>query len=69
MKRTGPRMEHGGTLQVRGDKGELCGGSPTVDVRDERYEVNHCSETEEMPNQVERRWSRMEWGRVPKAVD
>ena len=33
------------------------GGIPTVDVRDERYEVNHCSETEEMPNQVERRWS------------
>ena len=24
---------------------------PTVDVRDERYEVNHYSETEEMPNQ------------------
>ena len=45
----------------RGDEGELCGGIPTVDVRNERYEVNHCSETEEMPNQVERRWSRMVW--------
>ena len=55
LKRTGPRTKPGGTLQVRGDEVELCGGSPTVDVRDERYEVNHCSETEEMPNQVERR--------------
>ena len=42
---------------------------PTVDVRDERYKVNHCSETEEIPNQVERRWSRMEWSRVSKAAD
>ena len=40
---------------MRGDEGELCGGIPTVDVRDERYEVNHFSETEEMPNQEERR--------------
>ena len=69
MKRTGPRTEPFGTPQVRGDEGELCGGIPTVDVRDERYEVNHCSETEEMPNQVERRWSRMEWSRVSKAAD
>ena len=66
MKRTGPRTEPCGTSQVRGDEGELCGGIPTV--RDERYEVNHCSETEEMPNQVER-WSRMEWSRVSKAAD
>ena len=41
MKRTGPRMEPYGTPQVRGDKGELCGGIPTLDVRDERYKVNH----------------------------
>ena len=54
---------------MRGDEGELCGGIPRVDVRDERYEVNHCSEIEEMPNQVERRWSRMEWSRVSKAGD
>ena len=40
-----------------------------VDVRDESYEVNHCSETDEMPNQVERRWSRMEWSRISKAAD
>ena len=53
MKRTGPRTEPCGTPQVRGDEGELCGGIPTVDVRDERYEVNRFSETEEMPNQVE----------------
>ena len=38
-------------------------------MRDERYEVNHCSETEEMPNQMERRWSKMEWSRVSKAAD
>ena len=36
---------------------------------DERYEVNHCSETEEMPNQVERRLSRMEWSRVSKTAE
>ena len=59
MKRTGPRTELWGTPQVRGDERELCEGITTVDVRDERYEVNHCSETEEMPNQVERQWSRM----------
>ena len=63
------RTEPCGSLQVRGAEGELCGGIPTVDVRDERYEVNHCSETEEMPNQVERRWSRMEWSRVSKVAD
>ena len=28
-----------GTPQVIGDEGGLCGGIPTVDVRDERYEV------------------------------
>ena len=54
MKRTGPRTEPC-ALQVRGDEGELCGWIPIADVRDERYEVNHCSETEEMPNQMERR--------------
>ena len=69
MKRTGPRTDPCETPQVRGEEGELCGGIPTVDVRDERYEVNHCSETEEMPNQVKRRWSRMEWSRVSKAAD
>ena len=66
MKRTGPRTEPCGTSQVRVDEGELCGGIPTVG---ERYEVNHCSETEEMPNQLERRWSRMEWSRVSNAAD
>ena len=59
LKRTGQRTELCGTPQVRGDEAALCGGISTADVRDERYEVNHCSETEEMPNQVERRWSRM----------
>ena len=69
MKRTGPRTEPCGTPQVRGDEGELCRGIPTIDVRDERYEVNHCSETEEMPNQEERRLSSMKWSRVSKAAD
>ena len=69
MKRTGPRTEPCGSSQVRGDEGELCGGIPTVDVRDERYDMNHCSETEKMPNQVERRWSRMKWSRVSKLID
>ena len=69
MKRTGLRTEPCGTSEVRGDEGELCGGIPTVDVRDERYEVNRYSETEEMPYQVERRWSRMECSRVSKAAD
>ena len=32
------RTELCGTPQVRGNEGELCGGIPTVDVRDERYE-------------------------------
>ena len=75
-KRSGIKIEKNGaengtcgTPQVRGDEGELYGGIPTVDARDERYDVNHCSETEEIPNQVERRWSRMEWSRVPKAAD
>ena len=54
LKITGPRTEPWGTLQVKGDEGEMCEGIPTVDVWDERYEVNHCSETEAMPNQVER---------------
>ena len=70
MNRIGPRREPWRTSQVKGDEGgELCGGIPRVDVRGERYEVNHCSETEEMPNQVERRLSRMKWSRVSKAAD
>ena len=69
LKRTEPRTETCGTPQVRGDEGKLCGVIPTVDVRDERYGVNQCSETEEMPNQVERRWSRIEFSRVSKAAD
>ena len=69
MKRTGPRTETCGTPQVREDEGELCVGIHTVDMRDESYEVNHCNEKEEMPNQVERRWSRMERPRVSKAAD
>ena len=73
-KRSGIKIEKnwsktGALWNSAGAEAELCGGIPTVDVRNERYEVNHCSETEEMPNQVERRWSRMEWSRVSKAAD
>ena len=67
IERTGPRTEPCGTPQVRGDEEELCGGIPTVDVLDEIYKEKHCSETEEMPNRVERRW--MEWSRVSQAAD
>ena len=61
-KRSGIKIEKNwaeteicGIPQVRGNEGEVSGGIPTVDVRNERYEVNHCIETEEIPNQVERR--------------
>ena len=69
LKRTGPRTEPCGTPHVRGDEGEMFVGIPTVDVRDERYEVKHYIEKEEMTNKVERRWSRLEWSRVSKAAD
>ena len=54
LKRTGPRTEPWGIPYVRGDEGEMYGGMATADVRNERYEVNHCREREDMPNQVER---------------
>ena len=69
MKRSGPRIEPWGTLQVRGDEGEMCGEMAMADVRDERYEVNYCSEREKLPNQVDIRSSRLEWSRVSKAAD
>ena len=56
LKRNESRTEPCGTPQVTGDEGELCGGIPTVDVRDERYEVNHCSEREEMPHGIHVAW-------------
>ena len=43
-----------GTPHVIGDEEEVYEGMAMADVWDERYEVNHCSEREEMPNQVER---------------
>ena len=69
LKRTGPRTEPWGSPQVRGDQEGMCGGIATADMRDKIYEVDHCSETEKMLNQVERRWSRMKWSRVSKAAD
>ena len=52
IKTEGNWAENGAleTPHAKGNEGEMCGRIPTVDVRDERYEVNHCSETEEMPN-------------------
>ena len=47
----------------------MCGGMAMADVRDRKYEVNRSSEREEMPNQVVRRSSRMEWSRVSKGTD
>ena len=48
---------------------ELGGGIHTVDVRDERYEVCHCSETEEMPNQVENKGVGWNGRQKSKAAD
>ena len=69
IEKSGTRTEPCGTPKVRRDEGKLWGEIPTVDVRDGRYKVNHCSETEEIINQVERRWSKMEWSSVSKAAD
>ena len=61
-KRSGIKIEknwteNGALWNFAGERneGKLCGGIPTVDLRDERSEVNNCNETEAMPNQVERR--------------
>ena len=35
----------------------------------DKYEVNHCRGSSEMPNQVERRRRKMEWLRVLKAAE
>ena len=40
----------------------------TAGMWNDRYEVNHCRGSSEMPNQVERRRSKMEWSRVSKAA-
>ena len=48
LKRMGPMTW--GTPQVRGDEG----GITTADVRDEKSEVNHWREREEIPNELER---------------
>ena len=41
----------------------------TADVRDDRYEVSHYRGSTEMLNQVEIRWSDIEWSRVSKAAE
>ena len=40
----------------------------TADMWNDRYEVNHCRGSSEMPNQVERRRSKTKWSRVSKAA-
>ena len=60
MKRTGPRTATWETPQVKRDERDIFVWIATADVRDERHEVSHYGKIEEMPNQVERRWSRTE---------
>ena len=69
LKRIGHRTEPCGTPKVRGSEGERLGGMETADVRDDRKEVNHCRGSSEMPNQVERRWSKIEWSMVSKVAE
>ena len=52
LKRTEPKTKPWRTAKVRGYAEEMCGGTATAEVRDESYEVNYCSEREEMPNQA-----------------
>ena len=40
-----------------------------ADVRDDSQEVNHCRDSSEILNQVERQWSKIEWSRVSKAAE
>ena len=69
LKRIGPKTEPCGNPQVRGLKGERLGGMKQIICGNDRYEVNHCRGSSEMPNQVERRRSKMEWLRVSKAAE
>ena len=45
MEKTLAEKEPWGTPYVRGDEGEMYGWMATAYVRDERYEVNHYSES------------------------
>ena len=69
LKRIGPKTEPCGIPQVRGSEGERLGRMKQLICRNDRYEVNHCRGSSEMPNQVERRRSKMEWSRVSKAAE
>ena len=67
LKRIRRKKEPCGTQQVRGSEGERLSVMKQLICRNDRYEVNHYSGSSEMPNQVERRRSKMERLRVSKA--
>ena len=69
LKRIGLKTEPCGTPQVRGSEGERLGGMKQLIFEHDKYEVNHCRGSSEMPNLVERRRSKMEWLRVSKAAE
>ena len=69
LKRIGPRTEPCGTPQVRGNEVDLDPEAVTVKDLEVRYEVNHFRGVPEIPNQVDRRWSKMEWSIVSKAAE
>ena len=60
LKRTGPKTEPCGTPQARGSDGERLSEMKQLICGNDKYEVNHCRGSSEMPNQVERRRSKME---------
>ena len=69
LKRTRPKTEPCGTPQVRCAEGERLGAMKQLICGNDKYEVNHCRGSSEMPNQVERRRSKMEWLRVSKSAE
>ena len=69
LKRIGPKTEPCGTSQVRGSEGERLGGMKQLICGNDKYEVNHCRGSSEIPNQVEKRRSKMEWLRMSKAAE
>ena len=69
LKRIEHKTEPCGTQKVRGSERERLGGMKQLICGNDKYEVNHCRGRSEMPNQVERRRSEMEWLRVSKAAE
>ena len=69
LKRIGPKTEPCDTPQVRDSEGERLGGMKQLICGNDKYEVNHCRGSSEMPNLVERQRSKMELLRVLKAAE